>query len=144
MRVEGWRETAYLRSEARLPRRIDASALLSPFDPVVWYRPRAARLFGFDYRFEIFIPQAQRKWGCYVLPFLLGDCLVARVDLKADRSERRLLVLGAYLEREAKPGVVADALAAELRTLAEWLGFGSIVVGVSWRLRATAGCCHSR
>ena len=129
VKVEGWREIAYLHPEARLPRRIEAAALLSPFDPVVWYRPRAARLFGFDYRFEIFVPQAQRKWGCYVLPFLLGDRLVARVDLKADRSERRLLVLAAYLEPEAKPGVVADALATELRTLAMWLGFSSIVVG---------------
>jgi uncharacterized protein YcaQ len=128
VQVEGWRETAYLHPEARLPRRIDASALLSPFDPVVWYRPRAARLFGFDYRIEIFVPQSQRKWGCYVLPFLLGDRLVARVDLKAARNTRRLLVLAAYIERDAKPGVVANALAAELKTMAAWLGLETIAV----------------
>jgi uncharacterized protein YcaQ len=127
-RVEGWREPAYLHSKARIAERIEASSLLSPFDPVVWYRPRAARLFGFDYRIEIFTPQQKRRWGYYVLPFLFGDRLVARVDLKADRAERRLGALAAYIEAGADPGTVADALATELWTMAAWLGLESVSV----------------
>jgi uncharacterized protein len=127
-RVEGWREPAYLHSKARTAERIEASALLSPFDPVVWYRQRAARIFFFDYRIEIFTPQEKRRWGYYALPFLFGDRLVARVDLKADRAARRLLTLAAYIEAGADPGAVADALAAELWMMAAWLGLDSVSV----------------
>lgn len=127
--VDGWRAPAYLWPEARRPRRITGRTLLSPFDSLIWFRERTERLFGFRYRIEIYTPAAKRQYGYYVLPFLLGDSLVARVDLKSDRQAGVLRVQGAF----AEPGVdvlyVATELAAELATTAKWLELDGVVVG---------------
>jgi uncharacterized protein len=129
--VEGWSEPGYVvpGTRARRPSRTDA-ALLSPFDSLIWERARTARLFGFDYRIEVYTPAAKRTYGYYVLPMLLGDELVGRFDLKADRSGRALLVQAAHTEPGVDGGAVATAAAAELGRLAAWLGLDSVhVVG---------------
>lgn len=128
VQVEGWSNEAYLHCRARFPRAIPGASLLSPFDPVTWYRPRAERLFDFEYRIEIYVPAAKRRWGYYVLPFRLGDRIVARVDLKADRAARTLQVRSVHYERNIDQKETESALKGELGSLASWLGLDRVSV----------------
>ena len=130
--VQGWQSAgrpakAWVHRDATLPRRVDATAILTPFDPVVWFRDRAERLFDFEYRIEIYTPATQRRFGYYSLPVLVGDDLVGRVDLKADRAASILLVQSAWWEH-GRPADAAPRLAAELRTAAAWQGLEAISV----------------
>ncbi len=126
--VDGWSDPAYLAAEARRPRRVDARALLAPFDSLVFDRARVERLFGMRYRIEIYTPPPKRVYGYYVLPFLLGDTLVGRIDLKADRARATLLVQAAHGEPGVDRPAVAAALAEELRVMAGWLELDRIDV----------------
>ena len=120
---------AYLRAGQKIPRVDRGTALLCPFDPLIFFRPRVERLFDFHYRIEIYTPAPRRRFGYYVWPFLLDGELVGRVDLKADRTVDTLHVVGAFAEDGRDRAHVAAALAPELRTMADWLGLGGVTVG---------------
>jgi uncharacterized protein YcaQ len=126
VRVDGWKEQAYLHTEARIPRKVAGAALLCPFDPLVWERARTQRLFGFHYRIEIYTPAAKRVYGYYTLPLLIDDAIVGRIDLKSDRQNGVLRVQSAWRE----PDAAADAsrVAPLLRQIAAWQGLDDVVV----------------
>lgn len=126
--VEGWGKPGYLHPEAMLPRRARGTALLSPFDNLIWYRPRVKRLWDFDYRIEIYVPEPDRQYGYYVLPFLLDGMLVARVDLKTDRRDEVLKVQGAFAEPDVDEKAVGRALRRELDLIADWLDLDDVVI----------------
>ncbi len=135
--VKGWKAPGYLHRDARRPREAGGIALLSPFDPIVWNRDRAERLFGFHYRIELYTPQDKRKFGYYVLPFLHHDRLAGRLCLKSDRNNNALLVNTAYHEADADPVETARAMMPELRLMAEWLGLSDVKIGRSGNLAAS-------
>ena len=127
--VEHWKHPAYVVPGVKIPRTVDARAIVSPFDPVLWERKWTKAVFGFDYQIEIYVPGPKRIYGYYVLPFLFGDRFAARVDLKADRKTSTLIVHAAYVEAGVDSGAVASALAGELRQVAAWLSLDTFAVG---------------
>ena len=137
--VRGWNTPVYLDPGALRPRRIRGAVLLSPFDPITWYRERAERLFGFEYRIEIYVPEPQRVYGYYTLPFMLDGELVGRVDLKADRKARTLRVRSAWREEGTDADRIAGHLAEELKTFASWLMLDDIEVANVGNLSANLG-----
>ncbi len=142
-RVDGWKEPAYLHPNAKVPKTVDARALVTPFDSLVWERRRIERLFGMKYAIELYTPAPKRVYGYYVFPFLLGDTLVGRCDLKADRQRSVLIVQSAFLEPGQNARQVTPHLADELRLMQEWLELDGIEVGnrgdLAPRLRGTLG-----
>jgi uncharacterized protein len=134
--VDGWTAPAYLRAGQTVPRRDRGTALLCPFDPLIFFRPRVERLFDFHYRIEIYVPAPKRQFGYYVWPFLLDGRLVGRVDLKAERTRDALHVVGAFAEPDQQPSRVADALGVELWSMATWLGLKDVTVGTKGDLAA--------
>ncbi|MET8775035.1 crosslink repair DNA glycosylase YcaQ family protein [Nocardia sp. NPDC004654] len=134
--VAGWGKTAYLRSGAATPRRVEGAALLCPFDPLIFFRPRTERIFDFHYRIEIYTPEHKRVHGYYVFPFLLDGELVGRVDLRAERASGRLLVPGAFAEPGRANAETAAALRTALREMADWLELDEVVIGERGELAA--------
>ena len=126
--VDGWTETAFVHRNAKLSKQLHATALLSPFDSLVWCRPRNERLFNFHYRIEIYTPKEKRKFGYYVLPFMMNGELVGRVDLKGDRGNSTLLVNSVHVEKGVKRSAISDALNTELHTMANWLGLEQVQI----------------
>lgn len=139
VKVEDWKQQAYLHKDAKLPRKVGGSALLSPFDPLVWERSRTERLFNFHYRIEIYTPAPKRKFGYYVLPFLNGEKIAARLCLKSDRQAGELRVNTAHLEPHADPASTAEALAPELARMARWLGLGGVNIVARGQLADMTG-----
>jgi hypothetical protein len=129
VRVEGWKQAAFVIPGVRIPKSVDARALVSPFDPILWERTWTSAVFGFESQIEIYVPAPKRIYGYYVLPFLMGDRFAARVDLKADRKTSTLVVHAAHLEPKLEAGDTAAALADELRSMARWLSLESFAVG---------------
>ncbi|MFM8814716.1 MAG: winged helix-turn-helix domain-containing protein [Actinomycetes bacterium] len=127
--VDGWAEKAFVHRAAKLPKQLHATALLSPFDSLVWCRPRNERLFNFHYRIEIYTPKEKRKFGYYVLPFMMNGEMVGRVDMKADRSRGELLAQRVHTEKGVKRSSINEALSAELAVMATWLGLDRVQIG---------------
>ena len=127
--VDSWTEKAFVHRNAKLPKQLHATALLSPFDSLVWCRPRNERLFDFHYRIEIYTPKEKRKFGYYVLPFMMNGEMVGRVDLKADRANSKLLVHSVHTEKGVKRSSINEDLNAELDAMATWLGLEQVQMG---------------
>src|SRR5690606_13875683 len=124
--VQGWRQPAFCLPEPKVPRKVESSALLSPFDSLIWERSRTERLFDFRYRLEIYTPQDKRVYGYYVLPFLHNERIAARVDLRAERAANRLAVHAVHEEEAGLDEEGMLALAVNLRRMAQWLGLAQV------------------